>query len=458
MTDRTFERTSHLDADAREVYDWHVRPGAFERLVPPWEPVRLQGRAAAIAAGEQQTVRFQLGPVKPRWTSEIVEVQDGASFRDVQLAGPFAKWEHTHRMNTNGGAGSVLEDSVSYRLPLGPLGALFGGPMVRRRLDRMFDYRHKVTAIDLGRHKAAGERTLTVLVTGASGMVGQAFCAFLSTGGHSVRKLVRGAPKSKNEFHWDTASGAIDPAAVEGCDAVVHLAGENIAGRRWSRAQKKRIQDSRVDGTRQVADAIRAAKQKPEVFVCASAIGIYGSRGDEQLDESSTHGDDYLAHVCKEWEREAGNLAEVRTVQARFGVILSASGGALKKMLLPFLAGGGGKLGSGKQWMSWVALEDVVGALHHLVLKDELRGPVNVVSPHPATNADYTKTLGNVLGRPTIAPMPGFVARAAFGEMADALLLASQRVYPRRLLESSFEFAFPDLESALRHTLGRTKN
>jgi len=457
MTDRTFERTTHLDAGAREVYDWHVRPGAFERLVPPWEPVRLQGRAAAIAAGEQQTVRFQLGPVKPRWTSEIVDVQDGASFRDVQLAGPFAKWEHTHRMNTNGGEGSVLEDSVSYRLPLGPLGALFGGSMVRRRLDRMFDYRHKVTEIDLERHKAAGERTLTVLVTGATGMVGQAFCAFLTTGGHSVRKLVRGAPKSKDEFHWDTASGAIDPAAVEGCDAVVHLAGENIAGRRWSRAQKKRIQDSRVEGTRQVADAIRAAKQKPEVFVCASAIGIYGSRGDEQLDETSSHGDDYLAHVCKEWEREAGNLAEVRTVQARFGVILSASGGALKKMLLPFLAGGGGKLGSGKQWMSWVALEDVVGALQHLILKDELRGPVNVVSPHPATNADYTKTLGKVLGRPTIAPMPGFVARAAFGEMADALLLASQRVYPRRLLESSFEFAFPDLESALRHTLGRTK-
>jgi uncharacterized protein (TIGR01777 family) len=457
MSQRTFERTVRLPADARAAYEWHTRPGAFERLVPPWEPVRLEGAPAAIVPGARQTVRFRLGPLSPRWTSEITEVEDGRLFRDVQRSGPFAEWEHTHELEPDGEHGSRLADRVRYRLPLGPLGALFGGPMVRGRLGRMFDYRHAVTELDLKRHAAAEGRTLTVLVSGASGLVGSALCAYLSTGGHEVRRLVRRTPRARGEYRWDPTTGAVDPAAVEGCDAVIHLAGENIAAGRWTRAQKRRIETSRVEGTRQVADAVRAARSKPEVFVCASAIGVYGSRGDELLDEASERGDDYLAHVGREWEREAGCLAEVRTVQARFGVILSASGGALRKMLPPFLAGAGGRLGSGRQWMSWIALEDVLGALHHIVLHPELRGPVNVVAPHPVTNADFTRTLGHVLGRPTIAPVPALAVRALFGEMGDALLLASQRVYPRRLLESGFEFAFPDLEGALRHTLGRRR-
>ena len=329
--------------------------------------------------------------------------------------------------------------------------------MVRGRLDRMFDYRHAVTELDLRRHRAAAGRTLTVLVSGSSGLVGMALCAYLSTGGHTVRRLVRRSPRNSGEYRWDPLTGAVDPAAVEGCDAVVHLAGEGIASGRWTRAQKRRIETSRVEGTRQVADAVRAARTRPEVFVCASAIGVYGSRGDELLDEDSSRGDDFLSHVGREWEREANNLAEVRSVQARFGVILSASGGALKKMLLPFLAGAGGRLGSGKQWMSWIALEDVLGALQHLLLHPELRGPVNVVAPNPVTNADYTRTLGRVLRRPAIAPVPSLAVRALFGEMGDALLLASQRVQPRRLVDSGFEFAFPELEGALRHTLGRPR-
>lgn len=455
MTDTTFERTVELERDQGAVFEWHRRPGAFERLVPPWEDVRMVGQPAPIEAGAEQVVSVGIGPVRMPWRSRISAVVDGHSFRDVQLAGPFSKWEHTHSMRATRPQGAVLEDSVRYVLPLGWLGRAVAGRSVEKRLERMFAYRHRVTAQDLAWHGTT-QRTLDVLVTGASGMVGKALCAFLSTGGHRVRRLVRRKPSGPDEFRWDPLTGDLDPRAVEGTDAVVHLAGENIAGRRWTRLQKQRIRQSRTQGTRQVADAIRAAKNKPGVLVSAAAIGIYGDRGDEWLDESSSKGTGFLADVCAAWEREALNLTGCRTVQLRFGVVLSPSGGALKKMLLPFLMGGGGRIGSGKQWMSWVALDDVLGAIHHALVTESLKGPVNVVAPSPVTNADYTRTLGRVLRRPTIVPMPGFVARAAFGELADELLLASQRVRPTKLEESGYRFAQPELEGALRHQLGRT--
>lgn len=454
MTDRTFERSLELEAPAEEVFRWHCRPGAFQRLVPPWEDVRLESPAAPIAPGARQVVSFPLGLLRMRWRSEIAAVEDGASFRDVQLAGPFARWVHTHSMRALAPARSILEDRVEYALPLGPLSAPWAGA-VRRRLERMFAYRHRVTADDLARHAAARSAgRLDVLVSGSSGLVGSALCAFLSTGGHRVRRLVRGRPRGESEFRWDPTTGHVDAGAVEGADAVVHLAGENIAGRRWSRIQKDRIRRSRLDGTRHLADAVRAASNAPRVFVSASAIGIYGDRGDELLDERSAAGEGFLADVCRGWEARALDLASARTVQLRFGVILSPAGGALKKMLLPFRMGAGGRVGSGQQWMSWVALDDVVGAIHHALVSEELDGAVNVVAPGAVRNADFTGILGRVLGRPTILSLPAVAARAAFGELAKEVLLASQRVAPRRLQESGYRFAFPALEAALCHQLG----
>lgn len=457
MGDTTFLQTCDLPVDAETAFQWHVRPGAFERLVPPWEDVRLEGPPARIEEGAEQVVSFPMGPIRRRWRSRITSVTPGAQFQDVQVSGPFARWVHTHSVEGTGEGRSRLEDRVEYALPLGGLGALAAGRMVRGKLARMFAYRHRVTADDLARHAAAGDARLDVLVSGASGLVGTALCAFLTTGGHRVRRLVRGVPRGADEFAWDPVAGTIDPAAAEGADAVVHLAGENIAGRRWSAQQKDRIRRSRVEGTRLVANAVRAAKVGPGVFVSASAVGIYGDRGDEELTEDSARGTGFLADVCHDWERTAEALADARVVRVRFGVVLSPAGGALKKMLLPFLAGAGGKIGGGKQWMSWVALDDVVGALHHALLRDDLAGPVNVVAPQTVTNADYTKTLGRVLRRPTIAPMPAFAAKAAFGEVADELLLASQRVRPTRLEASGYSYAYPDLEGALRHQLGRVR-
>jgi uncharacterized protein (TIGR01777 family) len=450
-----FQRSLELEADAETVFRWHSRDGAFERLVPPWEGVRLDGPAARVEKGARQTVTFSLGPVRRSWNSEITSVTPGREFQDVQLAGPFARWEHTHSMRAAPtGRGSTLEDSVRYALPLGPLGSLVAGRFVRRKLERMFAYRHRVTARDLARHAAVAAAPADVLVTGATGMVGKALAALLTTGGHRVRRLVRNAPRSVDEFRWDPARGTLDPDALEGTHAVVHLAGENIAGRRWSDAQKARIRDSRVAGTRLIVEAMRAAKRAPRTFVCASAVGIYGDRGDELLTEQSAQGAGFLADVCAQWEGEARRAERVRSVQLRFGVVLSPAGGALAKMLLPFQLGAGGRIGDGRQWMSWIALDDAVGAIHHALFADALEGPVNAVAPQAVTNAEYTRTLGRVLRRPAILPMPAFAARLAFGELANELLLSSQRAEPERLQQSGYAFAYPELEGALRHQLG----
>jgi hypothetical protein len=318
----------------------------------------------------------------------------------------------------------------------------------------MFAYRHRVTARDLARHAAVAAAPADVLVTGTTGMVGRSLAAFLTTGGHRVRRLVRRAPRNGDEFRWDPARGELDPAALDGVQAVVHLAGENIAGRRWSAAQKARILDSRVAGTRLLVNAMRAATRAPRVFVCAAAVGIYGDRGDEVLTEQSAPGAGFLAEVCARWEGEARRAERVRSVQLRFGVVLSPAGGALARMLLPFQLGAGGRIGDGRQWMSWIALDDAVGAIHHALFTETLDGPANAVAPRPVTNAEYTRTLGRVLRRPAIVPLPAFAARLAFGELANELLLASQRAEPARLQQTHYDFAYPELEGALRHQLG----
>ena len=296
---------------------------------------------------------------------------------------------------------------------------------------------------------------LDVLVTGASGLVGTALCTALSTSGHRVRRLVRRSPAGDDEFRWNPLSGDLDQAAVEGTDCVVHLAGENIAGRRWTRTQKDRLFQSRVEGTRLLAQTMRSASRGPAVLVAASAIGAYGDRGDDELDESCGFGGGFLADLCRAWEAESRVIEGARTVQLRFGVVLSPEAGALKKMLLPFRLGVGGRIGHGRQWVSWLTLDDAVGAIIHALSIEGLQGPVNGVVPEPSTNAEFTRTLGRVLARPTILPMPAFAARLALGELADEALLTSQRVIPKRLLETGYNFAYPDLEGALRHLLFR---
>jgi len=299
---------------------------------------------------------------------------------------------------------------------------------------------------------------MRILITGSSGFVGSTLVPFLTSGGHGVVRLRRpGRDTPAGERVWDPARAAIDPAALSGCDAVVHLAGEGIASGRWTAAKKERIRQSRVAPTRALSEALAGLDRPPRVLVSASAIGYYGDRGGDLLTEKSQPASDFLGSVCRDWEEATRPAAEagIRVVNLRFGIVLGRSGGALAKMLPAFLVGGGGRLSDGRQSMSWISLDDAVGAIGHALATDALSGPVNAVAPNPVTNAEFTRTLARVLSRPAMVPMPAFAARLAFGEMADALLLASIRVQPARLLATGYRFRHPELEPALRHQLGR---
>lgn len=301
---------------------------------------------------------------------------------------------------------------------------------------------------------------MQILISGATGLVGSELTALLTASGHQVTALSRSASTdpARPVISWDLAAGTIEESRLNGFEAVVHLAGESIVGR-WNEAKKQRIYDSRIKGTQLLCEALARQPQPPRVLVSTSAIGFYGNRGDEVLTEESTAGDLFLSRVCQDWEKatasaEAGGI---RVVHARLGVVLSPRGGALAKMLTPFRLGGGGVIGSGKQWMSWISLDDTAAAIEHLLQEESLRGPVNLVAPHPVTNREFTKTLGRVLQRPTLFPVPAFAARLVFGQMADEMLLCSERVQPTRLQASGYTFRHPLLEEALRFLLGKEK-
>lgn len=290
-------------------------------------------------------------------------------------------------------------------------------------------------------------------LTGASGLVGTALVPFLTTSGYGVVRLVR-RPAGEGEVEWDTSSG-FSREGLTGVDTVVHLAGENIADGRWNDDKKQRIRDSRVVGTAAIAKSLASMENPPATLVCASAVGFYGDRGDEELSEDSPLGTGFLPEVCKEWEDAAAPAREkgIRVVHLRFGVVLTSAGGALAKMLMPFKMGVGGRVGSGNQYMSWLSIEDAVGVILHALNTDSLSGAVNAVA-EPVTNAAFTKALGRALKRPTIFPMPDFMARLAFGEMADALLLASTRVVPKALDASGYAFRHRTIDEALGGLLG----
>jgi len=294
---------------------------------------------------------------------------------------------------------------------------------------------------------------MKILISGSSGLIGTAATTALKSDGHNVVHLVRPSKTANpGDIQWDPMRATVDVAGLEGTDVVIHLSGAGIADGRWTEERKQLLRSSRIDTTRVLVDSLSRLKQKPRLLIVASAIGYYGSRGDEILTESSTTGTDFLALVCRDWEAEASRAAErgIRTVMLRFGVVLSGKGGALPKMLPPFKLGVGGRLGSGQQWMSWIAIEDVVGIIRHAIAHEQVSGPVNVVAPNPVRNEEFTRLLAGMLHRPAIFPAPAFVLRLAMGEMADAVLLSSDRVKPEQILAAGYKFRFEILEPALR--------
>jgi uncharacterized protein len=452
------ERSSRLPFPAPSVFAWHERPGAFERLTPPWERARVLERSGGLEDGARVVLRVG-SPVGLRWVARHRDYQPGCQFADEQVEGPFALWHHLHRFEPDGPGASIMTDRIEYAPPLGPLGAAAEPLLVRRRVERMLAYRHELLPRDLETHARFADRTrLRVAVSGASGLIGSALVPFLTTGGHSVVRLVR-SRAGEGEALWNYEHGRVDAAKLEGLDAVVHLAGENIAAR-WTDARRRRILDSRAIGTRFLAETLARLRRPPRVLVSASAIGIYGNRGDEVLTEASptlAGPPDFLTEVGREWESatEPARAAGIRVVRLRFGLVLTPAGGVLGRMLPPFRLGAGGPLGSGRQWMSWIAIDDLVGAIHHALMTDSLSGPVNATAPNPVTSRTFASTLGRVLNRPAVIPVPAAALRLAFGEMADVALLSSAHVLPARLRESGYAFRYPELEGALRFGLGR---
>jgi hypothetical protein len=393
--------------------------------------------------------------VPVRWVAEHTEYDPPNLFADTQVSGPFASWNHRHEFKAVGRYTSLC-DRIQYRVPFGPIGRLFGGGKARATIEAMFAFRHRLTREDLTLQADRPAEPLRVAISGSSGMVGSQLGSLLTLLGHHVRPIVRSPRGDASSIAvWESEKEAAKLADV---DAVVHLAGKSIADSRWTDEVKREIRDSRVVKTRKLCQSLARLERKPQVLICASATGIYGDRRDEVLDEQSARGNEFLAGVAKEWE-EACQLAidaGIRVVNARLGVVLSPNGGALQKMLLPAKLAGGA-LGSGRQWWSWIALDDVVGAIYHAITDRSLSGPINFVSPEPITNRDFAQTLAGVLGRPAIFPAPAFALRAAMGEMADALLLASTRVKPTRLTEANYRFRFTELDDLLRYCLGRER-
>ncbi|MCP4756459.1 MAG: TIGR01777 family protein [Proteobacteria bacterium] len=455
-----FTQRSHLDAPAKDVFSWHSRPGAIQRLSPPWDPLQVLHSTGGIDPGAEVVMKMKAGPVSFKWFAKHTDFQENALFRDEQVEGPFSSWIHTHGFEADGENACFLSDTVEYRLPFHPLGNRFFGATVRKKLARIFAYRHATTARDISLHAGQKHRSpLTVLVSGAGGLIGSSLIPFFTTGGHRVIRLVRREPDpERDEVFWDPMAGVLDPADLEGVDAVVHLAGENI-GQRWSEKKKGLIVESRNKGTSLIAETMSGLKSPPRVFVCASAIGYYGDRGNTLMTEESSPGRDFISDVCVQWEKSTEPATDrgIRTVFLRIGVVLNPLSGALARLLPPFRLGLGGKIASGSQYMSWVDLDDVIGSIHHLLFEQTLEGPVNVVAPNPVTNLDFTRILGRVLKRPAIMVVPETSIKLAFGEMGKEVLLSSTRVAPEKLLASGYRFHHSDLEKLLRHVLGKTK-
>lgn len=455
MPTLTFE--SKIDAPAEALFSWHTRSGAFHRLIPPWEDVRV-AKFEGIQDGQRAVLRVGVGPVSLKWVAEHHDYIEGRQFCDRQVKGPFARWDHQHRMEPEGDNTSRLIDHIEYALPLGGLGEAVAGKGVRKKLERQFAYRHSITQHDLALHQQYnpdGQR-LRIAVSGASGLIGSNLVPFLTAGGHEVLRLVRSQPTKDGEIYWNYRTDEIEAEKLEGLDAVIHLAGEPVLAARWSEEKKINILASRVNGTRFLTETLAALKQPPKAMLCASGVGYYGNRGDEKLTESSAPGQQgFLTAVAQDWEAATAPAADagIRTVPLRIGVVLSPKGGALETMLPPFQLGLGGYIGDGDNYLSWITLDDVLGAIYHVLMTD-VRDPVNLTAPDPITMATFTQTLAKTLHRPNFFKLPASVAQLMGGEVARDVLMTSTRALPQRLQQTGYTFLFPDLTGALSHQLG----
>ncbi len=442
---QTFTHRSTLPFPADEVFSWHLRPGALCRLIPPWRKVQVLFQdGGPNQEGARIGLNVFFAGLSWKWILEHRNFTPGKEFSDHQIQGPFSEYRHRHRVEPIDAHSCQLIDEVSYRLPC----AL----SIDTELAKLFHWRHRIIKEDLDlitKHKAAPMR---ILLSGATGLIGRPLEAFLKTAGHDVVHLVRNQHQTnRHAIYWDPAHGDVHKENFEDFDAVIHLAGENIAAGRWSKKRKERLFLSRCRDSWLLSQVLSRLFRPPKTVICASALGYYGNRGEEELTEESAKGQGFLADLCQKWESSMQAIENrgARVVHTRFGIVLSASGGILQRSILPFKLGLGGRIGSGKQVMSWVGIDDVVGSIYHALVTESIHGPVNVAAPHPVSQKDFATALGQKLNRPACVPVPAWALRLILGEMADELLLSSARVSPLKLLETEYAFRYPRLQDAL---------
>lgn len=458
MADRRFIRSSRFACTARELYDWHTRPGALERLIPPWDRTRVRTRSGhGLAPGNRVVLELGAGPIPLTWEALHIEDVPGLLFRDTQVHGPFSRFTHSH-LFTDTPDGARLEDRIDYALP-GQ--AMLPGrvmDMVEHMLDRVFHYRHTTLADDLRLHRQCGSAPMRILISGAGGVLGSALIPLLTTGGHEVWTLVRRQPDRRcREIYWDPGRGELNLAGLPPFDGVIHLAGENIGVGRWTRTKKQRVIDSRVTGTGLLSRAIAALPAPPRVLLTASAVGFYGDCLDCCMREEDRVGSDFISDVCDLWEQSArpAEAAGIRTVFMRIGVVLTPRGGALNRILAGSPLGFARSFGDGSQYISWIGINDMIGAMLHALTCENLHGPVNIAAPEPVTNGELMRTLARVSGRPLLPPVPARLLKMLYGQMASEVLLGGCRVATDKLCGSGYTFRHPRLEPALRHLLGK---
>lgn len=446
-----------LPVSCADAFTWHEQKGAFQRLLPPWEKIKLTRYSGSITNGSQAELHCKLlGPIGFTWLLEHREYIHGKQFKDIQLRGPFSSYLHSHLFSelTND---SELEDRIEYRLPFPTLSHLFAPLLVENRLRRTFRYRHRITTQDLEIHaKYSDQKKLSFLVSGATGMIGKQVCAFLTTAGHKVTRIIRSPKQAELGDIVTDSSGDIkfNPDCVFDC--VINLAGAGIADKRWSEERKKILIESRVNFTRKLVAALKILEVAPKTFISASGIGFYGDTINRCPDENGAIGSGFLAELSQQWEQAASEVQQTGTRLAilRLGVVLSAEAGALQKMLVPFYLGLGASLGSGKQKFGWVAIDDVLRAILFTAYENSLQGPINLVAPVDVSNFEFSRALADALSRPLLFSIPESILRLIFGEIADQALLISSNAQPKKLSEAGFEFLYTDPVKAIKDCLG----
>lgn len=451
----SFSYRAQFPCSREALYNWHSRKGALERLIPPWERTTVIHREGGIDPGGVVKMRMHAGPIPFTWVAHHVENTPEVEFRDIQHKGPFNRWVHTHRFETIRD-GSMLVDEIEYRLPLHRFLPTFIKSHMHKTLQRTFTHRHKVLTADFKLHERFSGAPRRILISGASGVLGRALQPLLTTGNHEVWTLVRRPPRREmNELYWDPERGEIEDLPY--FDAVVHLAGEYIGVGRWTSEKKRRVIDSRIVGTSMLARKVAERPDPPEVFLCASAIGYYGDTQDRRVDELTASGSDFISQVCRVWEdaAEPAKSAGIRTVLMRIGIALSPGGGALQRLLSTAPIGYIRSFGSGDQYVSWISLDDTISAIYHTIGCPDLEGPLNIVAPNPVTNAAFMRTLSRVTGIPTLLPVPAWLLRGIYGQMAQEILLSGCNADCQKLIRSGFQFRHSTLVDALRDMLGR---